>query len=179
VRIDCGYCVLRPWSEGDEVSLVRHANNYEVWRRLRDRFPHPYTQADAEQWIAFATQETQRQGAIEVYGEAAGGIGLELESDINCRSAEIGYWLGEAFWGKGITTAAVRALTSYGFEAFNLTRIFAVPFANSSASIRVLEKCGYIREGIMRRSAIKEGVVLDQVLYALTDRDLAYTSSVG
>jgi [ribosomal protein S5]-alanine N-acetyltransferase len=179
VRIDCGYCVLRPWSEGDEVSLVRHANNYEVWRRLRDRFPHPYTQADADQWIAFATQETQTQFAIEVYGEAAGGIGLELGSDINRRSAEIGYWLGEAFWGKGITTAAVRALTSYGFKAFNLTRIFAVPFANSSASIRVLEKCGYIREGIMRRSAIKEGVVLDQVLYALTDRDLAYTSSVG
>ena len=171
MRIDCGYCVLRPWSEGDEVSLVRHANNYEVWRRLRDRFPHPYTQADAEQWIAFATQETQTHFAIEVHGEATGGIGLELGSEINRRSAEIGYWLGEAFWGKGITTAAVRALTSYGFEAFNLTRIFAVPFANSSASIRVLEKCGYIREGVMRRSAIKEGVVLDQVLYAFTDRD--------
>jgi RimJ/RimL family protein N-acetyltransferase len=167
--------VLRPWSEGDEVSLVRHANNYEVWRRLRDRFPHPYTQADAEQWIAFATQETQTHFAIEVQGEATGGIGLELGSDINRRSAEIGYWLGEDFWGKGITTAAVRALTSYGFEAFNLTRIFAVPFANSAASIRVLEKCGYIWEGPVRRGAVKEGVVIDQVLYALTDQDLSRT----
>jgi ribosomal-protein-alanine N-acetyltransferase len=104
---------------------------------------------------------------------------LEVGSDIERRTAEIGYWLGEAFWGKGITTAAVRAVTSYGFEALNLTRIFAVPFASSSASISVLKKCGYIREGIIRRSAIKEGVVLDQVLYALTDRDLSRTQYVA
>ena len=175
VRLDCGRCVLRPWREGDEPSLVCHADNYEVWRRLRDRFPRPYTQADAEWWIAYARrQDPQTAFAIEVHGEAAGGIGLELVSDIERRSAEIGYWLGEAFWGEGITTAAVRALTGYGFEALGLTRIFAVPFASSYASIRVLEKCGYVRdEGVMRRSAIKEGVVLDQVLYALTDEDLA------
>jgi RimJ/RimL family protein N-acetyltransferase len=178
VRLDCGRCALRPWNEGDAPSLVRHANNYEVWRRLRDRFPHPYTQADAEQWIAFAQQQDpQTRFAIEVHGEVAGGITLELGSDIERCSAEIGFWLGEAFWGKGITTAAVRALTSHGFEAFNLTRIFAVPFANSSASARVLEKCGYVREGVMRRSAVKEGVVLDQVLYAVTDQDLARTQS--
>src|SRR3712207_1614482 len=176
MRLDCGSCVLRPWREDDEPSLVRHANNYEIWRRLRDRFPHPYTHADAEQWIAIVQrQATQTHFAIEVRGEATGGIGLELGSDIERRTAEIGYWLGEAFWGKGITTAAVRAVTSYGFEALNLTRIFAVPFASSSASIRVLKKCGYIREGRMRRSAIKEGVVLDQVLYALTDRDSSRT----
>jgi [ribosomal protein S5]-alanine N-acetyltransferase len=180
MRLDCGCCVLRPWNEGDGHSLVRHANNHEVWRRLRDRFPHPYTHADAEQWIAIVRrQEPQTHFAIEAHGEAAGGIGLELGSDIERRSAEIGYWLGEAFWGEGITTAAVRALTGYGFEALNLTRIFAVPFASSSASIRVLEKCGYIREGTMRRSAIKEGVVIDQVLYALTDTDLARTPSVA
>ncbi len=172
MRLDCGPCVLRPWSEGDEPSLVRHADNYEVWRRLRDRFPHPYTRADAERWIAFAQrQEPQTHFAIEVDGEAVGGIGLEPGSDIERCSAEIGYWLGETFWGRGIITAAVRAVTCYGFETLGLTRIFAVPFANSSASIRVLEKCGYVREGVMRRSAIKEGVVLDQLLYARTDRD--------
>ena len=108
--------------------------------------------------------------------EAVGGIGLELGRDIERRSAEIGYWLGEAFWGKGIATDAVRAMTGYGFEVLDLTRVFAVPFASSSASIRVLEKCGYIREGTMRRSAIKGGVVIDQVLYDLTDQDLARTS---
>lgn len=176
VKIDCGPCVLRRWREGDEPSLVRHADDYEVWRRLRDRFPHPYTRADAEQWIALARQQDpQTHFAIEVRGEAAGGISLLLGSDVERRSAEIGYWLGRAFWGKGIATAAVRALTAHGFEAFDLTRIFAVPFAGSSASIRVLEKCGYVREGTMRRSAIKEGVVLDQALYAVTDLDLART----
>ena len=165
-------CVLRPWGEGDRDSLIRHADNYEVWRRLRDRFPRPYTRADAEWWIRFAgRQDPLTHFAIEVEGEAVGGIGLELGSDIERRSAEIGYWLGEAFWGRGIATAAVRALTDYGFTALGLTRIFAVPFASSSASIRVLEKCGYLREGVMRRSAIKEGVVLDQILYARTDVD--------
>ncbi len=172
MRLDCGCCVLRPWKEDDETSLVRHANSYEVWRRLRDRFPHPYTRADAEQWIALARQQDpQTHFAIEVNGEAAGGIGLEPGSDIERRSAEIGYWLGEALWGRGITTAAVQALTSYGFKELGLTRIFAVPFASSSASIRVLEKCDYVREGTMRRSAFKEGVVVDQILYALTDQD--------
>jgi RimJ/RimL family protein N-acetyltransferase len=174
VKIDCGCCALRPWNEGDEASLVRHANNYEVWRCLRDSFPHPYTHADAEQWIALTRrQDPQTHFAIEVDGEAAGGIGLGQGSDIERCSAEIGYWLGETHWSKGIATAVVRALTSYGFEALGLTRIFAVPFASSSASIRVLEKCGYIREGIMRRSAVKEGHVIDQVLYAITDQDLS------
>ena len=172
MRLDTGYCVLRPWNKGDETSLVRYANNYEVWRRLRDRFPRPYTRADAEYWVDLTRQQhPQTQFAIEVHGEAVGGIGLEIGSDIGRRSAEIGYWLGEAHWGKGITTAAVRTLTSYGFQTLDLTRIFAVPFASSVASIRVLEKCGYIREGTMRRSALKEGVMVDQILYALTDQD--------
>jgi Acetyltransferase (GNAT) domain len=102
VKLECGRCVLRFWSEGDAPSLVRCANNYEVWRRLRDRFPHPYTQAGAEQWIAFAQQQDhQTQFATEVHGEeVAGGITLELGSDIERCSAEIGYWLGEAFWGR-------------------------------------------------------------------------------
>jgi [ribosomal protein S5]-alanine N-acetyltransferase len=179
VRLDCGCCVLRPWREGDESSLVCHANNYEVWRRLRDGFPHPYTTEDTEWWIAFAKQQNpQTYFAIEVHGEATGGIGLELRSDIERRSAEMGYWLGQDFWGRGIITAAVQALTRYGSETLNLTRIFAVPFATTSASIRVLEKCGYVHEGTMRRSAIKEGVVIDQELYALTDEDFACTSPV-
>src|SRR5918995_4941372 len=96
MRLDCGCCVLRPWREGDEPSLVRHADNREVSRRLRDGFPNPYTRADAEWWIAFAKQQDpQTQFAIEVRGEATGGIGLELGSDTERRSAEIGYWLRE------------------------------------------------------------------------------------
>ena len=176
VWIDCGRCVVRSWKDGDEPSIVRHADNYEVWRRLRDRFPQPYTHEEAEQWISFTRQQSpQTHFAIEISGEAVGGIGLELGSDVERRSAEIGYWLGEDFWGRGIVPAAVRNLTRYGFETFDLTRIFAVPFAGSSASIRVLERCGYTREGIMRRSVVKEGVVLDQILYAMTDKDTGGT----
>jgi len=104
--------------------------------------------------------------AIEVDGEAVGGIGLVLHQDIERCSAEIGYWLGQDYWGRGITGAALRAITPYAITQFALTRIYAVPFLRNTASIRVLEKAGYQLEGIMRRSAIKEGEVLDQALYA-------------
>ena len=147
---------------------------------MSDGFPHPYTRADAEDWISPALrQEPQTQFAIEVRGEAVGGIGLELGSDVERRSAEIGYWLGEEFWGRGIVTAAVRAVTRYGFDTLDLTRVFAIPFADSFGSRRVLEKCGYVSEGTMRRSAVKEGVVIDRILYAITDKDLARNPSVG
>ncbi len=128
VWVDCGRCVVRSWREGDEPSIVHHADNYEVWRRMWDSFPRPYTHEDAEQWISFTRQNPQTHFAIEVHGEAVGGIGLELGNDIEHRSAEIGYWLREDFWGRGIVTAAVTDLTRYGFETFDLTRIFAVPF---------------------------------------------------
>jgi RimJ/RimL family protein N-acetyltransferase len=139
---------------------------------MRDSFPHPYMRENAEEWIALVgDKKPQTHFAIEVRGEAAGGIGLMLKSDIERCSAEIGYWLGEALWGKGVATDAVRGLTEYGFKVFGLTRVFAVPLANNPASARVLEKAGYAREGVMRRSAIKEEIVLDQVLYAITDMD--------
>ena len=104
--------------------------------------------------------------AIEVNGEAAGGIGIELHTDVERVSAEIGYWLGEAVWGRGIATEALRGVTEEAFRRYDLTRIYAVPFAEHLASIRVLEKAGYVREGVMRQSAIKDGKVRDQALYA-------------
>ena len=179
MRIDCGCCLLRRWSLEDVPSLVHHANNYKVWKHMRDSFPHPYTRADAEQWLSFVHQQNpQTYFAVEVKGAAVGGIGLELKSDVERCSAEIGYWLGEAVWGKGIATAAVQGLTRYGFKVFSLTRIFAVPFANNPGSMHVLKNAGYVREGVMRRSAVKEGIVLDQVLYAITDKEgLAPTES--
>jgi RimJ/RimL family protein N-acetyltransferase len=174
MRLDCGRCLLRPWSAGDEASLVRHANDRDVWRNLRDQFPHPYTPADAEGWIGFASSQARPTSlAIEVESQAVGGISLRLHDDVERVSAEIGYWLGRAFWNRGVMTAAVRAMTEYGFQQFALTRIYAVPFAANSASHRVLDKAGYAREGVLRRSAIKDGIVTDQVLFAITDRDLA------
>jgi RimJ/RimL family protein N-acetyltransferase len=168
----CGTCVLRPWRAGDEAALVRHANNRKIWLNLRDQFPHPYTAADAEGWIKFASAQSPPTSlAIEV-GEAVGGVSVRLHGDVERVSAELGYWLGEAFWNRGIMSAAVAAFTRYVFQQFSLTRVFAVPYATNIASQRVLEKAGYVREGTLRRSVIKDGDVLDQALFAITDRDL-------
>lgn len=170
--IDCGPCLLRSWRPGDEESLCRHANDRGVWINLRDGFPHPYTPADAQYWVEFASTHKNRTAlAIDVNGEAVGGIGLVLHDDIERVSGEIGYWLGREFWDRGVTSAAVRGFSLYAFEEFDLTRIFAVPFARNGASSRVLEKAGYRLEGVMRRSAIKDGEILDQLLYAMTDQD--------
>lgn len=171
VRIDCGSCVLRPWRKGDEPSLVRHANDRDVWRNLRDQFPHPYTAADADAWIELASLRPTAL-AIEVESQAVGGVSLGLREDVERLTAEIGYWLGKPFWSRGVMTAAVRGMTRYAFAQFSLTRVFAVPFVANVASHHVLVNAGYTREGILRRSALKDGSVTDQLLFAITDRDL-------
>jgi RimJ/RimL family protein N-acetyltransferase len=170
--LDCGCCLLRPWRPGDEDSLARHANDRGVWIHLRDRFPHPYTRTDAEHWVRLASGRTPPTDfAIAVGGQAVGGIGLVLHDDVERCSAEIGYWLGREFWGRGLATAAVRGLTGYAFAAHGLTRVYALPFADNAASLRVLQKAGYRCEGRLHRAAVKDGVVHDQVLYAITDED--------
>lgn len=171
MQIDCGVCTIRPWRRGDEAALARHANSHEVWANLRDHFPHPYTRDHAHAWVESASAEDPPTHFAIVLDEAVGGIGFALQSDIARVSAEIGYWLGTSHWNKGLMTAAVRAVTDYAFTRFSLTRVFAVPYAANIASHRVLEKVGYVREGVLRRSAIKDGEVLDQVVYAITDRD--------
>lgn len=167
--IDAGPCIIRPWRHADRDSLVRHADSRDVWLMLRDQFPHPYTRADAEAWLAYtAKQHPVTNFAIEVGGEAAGGIGVAPQPDVHRRSAEVGYWLGAAFWNRGIMTAAVRTFTTYAFDTYDLIRIFAGVFSTNPASMRVLEKAGYTREGILKKSVVKDGQVLDQVLYAVT-----------
>jgi len=176
-QIDCGLCVLRRWRIEDKFSLVRHANNRLVWRNLRDLFPHPYTESDADAWLGYATDVERAPWvfAIEVDGEAGGTIALERGTDIERHSAEIGYWLGERFWGRGIATAAVRAITLRALEDTDLYRLFASVFAWNRASMRVLEKAGYEREGVAVRSGIKDGVLIDRAMYAKTrDPGIAY-----
>jgi len=167
ISIDCGLCLIRSWQRGDELTLANHANNKDIWLNLRDHFPHPYTQADASQWInQVVGVSPETTFAIAVGDEAVGGIGLVLHEDIERCSAEVGYWLGQTYWGRGIMTVALKAFTRYAFREFDLIRLYAVPFLHNASSINVLEKAGYQREGIMRQSAIKNGQVLDQVLYA-------------
>ncbi len=134
---------------------------------LRDRFPFPYEPEHARSFLAWITRQAPPTAwAIEVAGEAAGGIGIELHSDVERVSAEIGYWLGESAWGRGVATEAVTAVTAEAFSQFEITRLYALPFADHAASIRVLEKSGYVREGHLRQSAIKDGKIRDQLLFA-------------
>ena len=160
-------CTLRSWRVGDAESLVKYANNRNIWLNLRDRFPHPFTPRDALGFLdSMIGKEPEIVLAIAVGDEAIGGVGFALQKDIERVSAEIGYWVAEPFWGRGIATEAVRAVTRYALEHHELTRIFAVPFTRNVASCRVLEKAGYVFEGTLRRSAIKDGVIIDQCLYA-------------
>ena len=159
-------CTVRNWAASDLEPLVRHANNRHIWLNLRDRFPYPYTAAHGREFLAHVARQTPATvWAIEVEGEAAGGIGIVPLTDVERVSAEIGYWLGEAYWGRGVMTDALKAVTAEVFRQFDLRRIFALPFADNPGSIRVLEKAGYALEGRMPQSAIKDGVVRDQLMY--------------
>ena len=168
MEIRLSQCVLRPWRPGDETSLVRHANNRNIWRNVRDRFPYPYTMEHALTWIELAKRvQPVTNFAIVVDGEAVGGIGLILKDDIYSRSAEIGYWLGEGLWGRGIVTEAVRALTDWAFLNFDLCRIYAGVFEWNPASMRVLEKAGYQLEARLRKRVTKDGQTIDEFIYAV------------
>jgi RimJ/RimL family protein N-acetyltransferase len=167
VELKLAGCRIREWRPEDAASLARHADNRRIWRNVRDHFPHPYTLADAETWIErAAAEQPPTQFAIEVDGEAAGGVGLFLQRDVERRSAELGYWLGEAYWGRGLMTDVVRRFAAEAFDAYGLLRIYAVVFEWNPASCRVLEKAGFVLEGRLRRAVVKDGVVLDQFLYA-------------
>lgn len=151
---------------GDLRPLVRHADNWNIWIQLRDRFPHPYTEEAGRAFLSHVTTHgPPTVWAIEVEGEAAGGIGIVLMTDVERVSAEIGYWLGEQHWGRGVVTEALRAVTAEVFTRFEVLRLFALPFADNRGSVRVLEKAGYTLEGRLRQSAVKNGIVRDQLLF--------------
>jgi ribosomal-protein-alanine N-acetyltransferase len=170
LRLSGSRCVLRTWTRSDVPSIVRHADNINIARHLRDRFPHPYTRAHALAFMAHvAAANPPTNFAIDVDGEAVGGIGYVRGSDIERFSAEVGYWLAESYWGRGIMTEALRLLTRHLFADIHLLRLFAVPLADNAGSIRVLEKAGYQREGLLRASCVKYGERRDQLLYALVN----------
>ena len=167
MRLHGTHCLVRQWRLDDAEALVRHADNINVARQLRDRFPHPYTRANASIFLKAATSAAEPSNlAIEVDGEAVGAIGSVPGIDVERYSAEIGYWLGEGYWGRGIVTEALLLVTEHVFATANLLRLFALPFADNVASTRVLEKAGYSREAILRSSSVKFGQPRDQALYA-------------
>jgi len=165
-RLDCGVAVLRAWRPDDLDSLVANASHADVSRGLRDRFPYPYTGDDGRAWLARAVDESDRAWAIEIDGLAVGGVSLHPGSDVHRHSAELGYWIGRHFWGRGIMSATIARFAPEAMRAFRLHRLFATVYANNQASMRVLEKAGFAREGVQQSAVVKRGELLDLVVYA-------------
>lgn len=159
---------LRPWSPNDLNNLVKHANNYKIAKNMMDRFPHPYTIENGRQFIEFATSGNPiHLFAIDINGEAVGGVGIHPQEDVSRKNAELGYWLAEPFWGRGIITRAIPPMVDFAFKTFDITRVFARPFGTNLASQRVLEKCGFKLEGRFEKTIFKNGEYLDELFYAV------------
>ena len=158
--------VLRDWRGGDAAPLARHANSPRIAAMMRDAFPSPYSLEDAHRIIAAATGTDGNLAlAIEIDGEAVGGIGIHPLGDVYRRTAEIGYWLSESCRGRGIATDAVRAIVPVAFDRFDLARLQAGVFSTNPASMRVLEKAGFVREAVHASAIWKNGRLLDEVVY--------------
>ncbi len=159
---------LRPWNTSDLKSLVAHANNPAIAKFMTDAFPHPYTEAHGKAFIEMACRDTPIHiFAIDVDGEAVGGIGVHPQHDIMRRNAELGYWLGEAYWGRGIVTAAIHEMVEFAFRTYDINRVYARPFGTNTASQRVLEKTGFTLEARFEKTVFKNGEYLDELVYAI------------
>lgn len=159
---------LRPWTESDLESLVKYANNFNISKNMTNKFPHPYTIEDGKTFLRYATTGSPIHiFAIDINGEAVGGIGLHPQTDIHCKNAELGYWLAEPFWEKGIISKAIPQILNYGFKTFDINRIFARPFGSNIGSQKVLEKNGFKLEARFEKSLFKNGEYLDELIYAV------------
>ena len=173
MRLDLGDFCIRSFTPADADALVRYANNRKIWLQVRDRFPHPYTTRDAEAWLDLvAGLEPETSFGLATEYELIGGIGLELQKDVYSHSAELGYWLGEPFWGRGIASRAVRAFVEWSFAEFEIERIFAFVFESNPASLRVLSKAGFTLEGRMRKGVRKAGRTMDQHMLSILRHEL-------
>ena len=167
MELKSGNITLRPLRLSDAVRLAELANNEKISRNLRDGFPHPYTQADAESFLGkFTNQDPVTFFGIDYHDEYVGNIALVPGQDIYRKSAEIGYFIGEPYWNKGIVSKAVNLITDYGFNQLNILRIHTGVFEYNTASQKVLEKCGFVKEGIFRKSVFKQGRLWDEIRYS-------------
>jgi ribosomal-protein-alanine N-acetyltransferase len=158
--------VIRQWKNEDLQELITQADNINVWNNLRNYFPHPYTEEHGKAWLEKVVDALPAINmAIEADGKLAGGIGLILNGDVYIKSAEIGYWVAEQNWGKGIATEAVRQMTEYAFYYFDLVRLYAEVFETNKASMRVLEKNGYYLEGVRRKAVFKNNILMDDYIW--------------
>lgn len=158
--------LIRQWNNDDLDNLVLYANNINVWNNLRNYFPHPYTEEQGKGWLEKNIGvEPVLNFAIDLDGVAIGGIGIILNSDVYVMSAEIGYWIGEPFWGLGIATEAVRQMIEYIFYYFDIVRVYAEVFEHNKSSMRVLEKNGFYLEGVRRKAVLKNAILMDDYIW--------------
>lgn len=161
--------ILREWKVTDAPGITLYANNIKIARNLRNAFPYPYTLEDAESYIESVLKGDPAkvlQYAIDVNGEAVGSIGVFVKDDVYCKTAEIGYWLGEPFWGNGIMSKAIGMISDIAFDRFDIVRLYAEPFAVNDSSCRALEKAGFQLEGVLKKNVFKLGEILDTRIYA-------------
>lgn len=159
---------LRPWNINDLESLVQHANNPKIAKFMTDGFPHPYTKEKGISFIEMATKDSPIHiFAIDMDGKAVGGIGIHPQQDIMKKNAELGYWLGEEYWGKGIVSGAIKQVIDFAFTTYDINRVFARPFGTNVASQKVLEKCGFKLEARLEKVIFKNGEYLDELIYAI------------
>ena len=163
---------LRPWTISDLNNLVRYANNWNVAKNLTDKFPFPYTETHGTDFIEYATQDDPIHiFAIDIDEQAVGGIGIHPQDDIHRRNAELGYWLAEPFWGKGIVSDAIKQILDFAFSTYDIDRVFARPFGTNIPSQRVLEKNNFTLEAKFENVLIKEGEILDELIYGFRRKD--------
>lgn len=161
---------LRSWHTNDTDALARHANNIKIFANLRDGFPHPYNESDAQKFITMATEtppEKAKIWAIDINGEAAGSIGIHMKEDVYRKNAELGYWLAEKYWGQGIMTYCVKQVMTYAFENYDIRRIYAEIYASNTASRKVLHHAGFRHEATLNKNVYKLDEYLDTSLYAI------------
>lgn len=166
---------LRPWLITDANNLAAIADNKKIADNLRDGFPNPYTLQDARTWLATIVPENHppRYFAILFENKIAGSIGLVTKNDIYRKNCETGYFIAEEFWGRGIATKAISAITSYAFKTFDIVRVYAEPFADNLASRRALEKAGYVCEATLRRNVVKNGIIKDSCIYGILREEVS------
>ena len=168
MTITLGEYTLRPYEDRDVATIPRYANNRKIWKNLTDIFPHPYTEQNAREWVAYTKTHPQEINfAMAAPDGVIGGIGVVPGTGVFCKSGSIGYWLGEPFWGKGLMTQAARAVTAHVFAQTDLTRLSARVYETNPASMRVLEKVGYTFEGRLRKAIFKDGALLDEMVYSI------------
>ena len=162
---------IRNWKKTDASSLAAALSNKNILNNLRDGLPYPYTEKDAEEYIDFILNSNPNDTfaySIDVDGRAVGSIGAFRQRNIHFRTAELGYYLSEEYWGRGIMTIAVKQICEKLFSETDILRIFAEPFENNAGSRRVLEKAGFQLEGILKNNAFKNSKVLNMALYSYT-----------